>query len=56
MPTLTDIVFRNICVCVLFLDADLLVRACSAVDVLVSNPPYLFTQDMESLQAEIVRY
>ncbi|XP_036426854.1 MTRF1L release factor glutamine methyltransferase [Colossoma macropomum] len=37
-------------------DADLIVRDCSAVDVLVSNPPYLFTEDMESLQEEIVRF
>ncbi|XP_017568134.1 MTRF1L release factor glutamine methyltransferase isoform X1 [Pygocentrus nattereri] len=37
-------------------DADLMVRDCSAVDVLVSNPPYLFTEDMESLQEEIIRF
>uniref|UniRef100_W5K4M5 peptide chain release factor N(5)-glutamine methyltransferase n=1 Tax=Astyanax mexicanus TaxID=7994 RepID=W5K4M5_ASTMX len=37
-------------------DEYLIVRDCGAVDVLVSNPPYLFTQDMESLQEEIVRF
>ncbi|KAG7326443.1 hypothetical protein KOW79_009844 [Hemibagrus wyckioides] len=37
-------------------DADLTLRSCSPVDVLVSNPPYLFSQDMESLQAEILRF
>ncbi|XP_062853056.1 MTRF1L release factor glutamine methyltransferase isoform X2 [Trichomycterus rosablanca] len=37
-------------------DADLIVGDFSPVDVLVSNPPYLFHQDMESLQAEILRF
>ncbi|KAK3574740.1 hypothetical protein QTP86_017532 [Hemibagrus guttatus] len=37
-------------------DADLTLRSCSPVDVIVSNPPYLFSQDMESLQAEILRF
>ncbi|XP_072540669.1 MTRF1L release factor glutamine methyltransferase isoform X2 [Salminus brasiliensis] len=37
-------------------DEYLIVRDCGAFDVLVSNPPYLFTQDMESLQAEVVRF
>ncbi|XP_066521864.1 MTRF1L release factor glutamine methyltransferase isoform X2 [Hoplias malabaricus] len=35
---------------------DVIMRDCSFVDVLVSNPPYLFTHDMESLQEEIVRF
>lgn len=43
-------------VCLLFSDADLTLRSCSTVDVIVSNPPYLFTQDMETLQPEILRY
>ncbi|XP_060775537.1 MTRF1L release factor glutamine methyltransferase isoform X2 [Neoarius graeffei] len=37
-------------------DADLTLRSCSPVDVIVSNPPYLFSQDMVSLQAEILRF
>lgn len=37
-------------------DADLTLRSCSPVDVIVSNPPYLFSKDMESLQAEILRF
>ncbi|KAI4892725.1 hypothetical protein NFI96_009604 [Prochilodus magdalenae] len=37
-------------------DADLIVRDCRTVDVLVSNPPYLFTEDMDSLQEEVVRF
>lgn len=37
-------------------EADLTLRSCSPVDVIVSNPPYLFSQDMESLQAEIHRF
>ncbi|XP_046704611.1 MTRF1L release factor glutamine methyltransferase isoform X2 [Silurus meridionalis] len=37
-------------------DTDLTVRSCSPVDVIVSNPPYLFSDDMESLQSEILRF
>ncbi|KAM9482089.1 MTRF1L release factor glutamine methyltransferase isoform 1-T1 [Clarias gariepinus] len=37
-------------------DADLTLRSCAPVDVIVSNPPYLFSQDMESLQEEILRF
>ncbi|XP_027002501.2 MTRF1L release factor glutamine methyltransferase isoform X1 [Tachysurus fulvidraco] len=37
-------------------DADLTLRSCSPVDVIVSNPPYLFSQDMEFLQEEILRF
>ncbi|XP_076870517.1 MTRF1L release factor glutamine methyltransferase-like [Brachyhypopomus gauderio] len=37
-------------------DAGLMVRDYSPVDVLVSNPPYLFTEDMTSLEAEILRF
>ncbi|XP_017335536.1 MTRF1L release factor glutamine methyltransferase isoform X1 [Ictalurus punctatus] len=37
-------------------EADLTLRSCGPVDVIVSNPPYLFSQDMESLQAEIHRF
>ncbi|KAL2090948.1 hypothetical protein ACEWY4_013211 [Coilia grayii] len=37
-------------------DADWLVKSCSRVGVLVSNPPYLFTEDLDSLAPEIQRY
>ncbi|TVK90539.1 HemK methyltransferase family member 1 [Bagarius yarrelli] len=37
-------------------DANLTLRNCSPVDVIVSNPPYLFSKDMESLQDEILRF
>uniref|UniRef100_A0A4W4EJK6 peptide chain release factor N(5)-glutamine methyltransferase n=1 Tax=Electrophorus electricus TaxID=8005 RepID=A0A4W4EJK6_ELEEL len=37
-------------------DAALIVRDYGPVDVLVSNPPYLFTEDMASLEAEILKF
>lgn len=37
-------------------DADVLLSKCDPVDFLVSNPPYLLSQDMETLQREILRF
>ncbi|XP_063071531.1 MTRF1L release factor glutamine methyltransferase [Engraulis encrasicolus] len=37
-------------------DAEWLMGSCGRVEVLVSNPPYLFTEDLESLEPEIHRY
>ncbi|XP_078803171.1 MTRF1L release factor glutamine methyltransferase isoform X2 [Oryzias latipes] len=37
-------------------DADALLGLCGSVAVLVSNPPYLFSQDMTTLQPEILRF
>ncbi|XP_035633082.1 MTRF1L release factor glutamine methyltransferase isoform X2 [Oncorhynchus keta] len=37
-------------------DADIIVSMCSPVSVLVSNPPYLFSEDMISLEPEILRF
>ncbi|XP_042563819.1 MTRF1L release factor glutamine methyltransferase isoform X2 [Clupea harengus] len=39
-----------------FKDADWLVETCSPVEVLVSNPPYLFTEDLDSLEPEVRRF
>ncbi|KAM6979668.1 MTRF1L release factor glutamine methyltransferase [Aplochiton taeniatus] len=37
-------------------DADTVLRLCSRVSTLVSNPPYLFSEDMRSLEPEILRF
>ncbi|XP_048872954.1 MTRF1L release factor glutamine methyltransferase isoform X2 [Brienomyrus brachyistius] len=37
-------------------DAEKVLRECGLVDVLVSNPPYLFSQDVTSLQPEILEF
>uniref|UniRef100_UPI003AADBEE2 MTRF1L release factor glutamine methyltransferase n=2 Tax=Centroberyx TaxID=88664 RepID=UPI003AADBEE2 len=37
-------------------DADAVVSLCSPVSTLVSNPPYLFSEDMTSLEPEILRF
>ncbi|XP_010894360.1 MTRF1L release factor glutamine methyltransferase [Esox lucius] len=37
-------------------DADMIVRMCSPVSVLVSNPPYLFSEDMASLDPEVHKF
>ncbi|XP_058634019.1 MTRF1L release factor glutamine methyltransferase isoform X2 [Onychostoma macrolepis] len=37
-------------------DADAILSKCDPVDFLVSNPPYLLSQDMETLQTEILRF
>ncbi|KAF7665709.1 hypothetical protein LDENG_00135140 [Lucifuga dentata] len=37
-------------------DADTVVSLCSPVSALVSNPPYLFSEDMVSLEPEILRF
>ncbi|XP_062924282.1 MTRF1L release factor glutamine methyltransferase isoform X4 [Mobula hypostoma] len=37
-------------------DAPELARICKAVDVIVSNPPYIFHEDMPGLMPEILRY
>ncbi|XP_036390142.1 MTRF1L release factor glutamine methyltransferase [Megalops cyprinoides] len=37
-------------------DAEVVLRECGPVDALVSNPPYLFSQDMASLEPEILRF
>ncbi|XP_056606465.1 MTRF1L release factor glutamine methyltransferase isoform X2 [Triplophysa dalaica] len=37
-------------------DSDALLSKCGPVHFLVSNPPYLLTQEMQSLQTEIVRF
>ncbi|KAJ8257384.1 hypothetical protein GJAV_G00185030 [Gymnothorax javanicus] len=37
-------------------DAGLISQNCGPVDALVSNPPYLFSQDMTSLDPEILRF
>lgn len=37
-------------------DACELVRVCGAVDVIVSNPPYVFHEDMSGLMPDILRY
>uniref|UniRef100_A0A671QEE3 peptide chain release factor N(5)-glutamine methyltransferase n=1 Tax=Sinocyclocheilus anshuiensis TaxID=1608454 RepID=A0A671QEE3_9TELE len=36
-------------------DADAILSKCDPADFLVSNPPYLLSQDMETLQTEILR-
>lgn len=41
--------------CFVFPDADAILSKCGPIDFLVSNPPYLFSQDMETLQTEILR-
>ncbi|XP_066553779.1 MTRF1L release factor glutamine methyltransferase [Amia ocellicauda] len=38
------------------LDPRAVVSRCAPVDVLVSNPPYLFSTDMATLEPEILRY
>uniref|UniRef100_A0A671QQ47 peptide chain release factor N(5)-glutamine methyltransferase n=1 Tax=Sinocyclocheilus anshuiensis TaxID=1608454 RepID=A0A671QQ47_9TELE len=35
-------------------DADAILSKCNPVDFLISNPPYLLSQDMETLQTEIL--
>lgn len=37
-------------------DANIIVSMCSPVSALVSNPPYLFSEDMTSLEPEILRF
>lgn len=37
-------------------DTESVLSHCSAVSALVSNPPYLYTEDMASLQPEILRF
>lgn len=37
-------------------DAETLLSLCSGVSALVSNPPYLFSEDMASLEPEIFRF
>ncbi|XP_078269962.1 MTRF1L release factor glutamine methyltransferase isoform X2 [Rhinoraja longicauda] len=37
-------------------DACELIRVCGAVDVIVSNPPYVFHEDMAGLMPDILRY
>ncbi|XP_043098553.1 MTRF1L release factor glutamine methyltransferase [Puntigrus tetrazona] len=37
-------------------DADAILSKCDPVDFLVSNPPYLLSQNMETLQTEILRF
>ncbi|KAK7145049.1 hypothetical protein R3I94_011215 [Phoxinus phoxinus] len=37
-------------------DADAILRECDPVDFIVSNPPYLLSQDMKTLQTEILRF
>lgn len=37
-------------------DAETLLSLCSTVSALVSNPPYLFSEDMTSLDPEISRW
>ncbi|XP_030633688.1 MTRF1L release factor glutamine methyltransferase [Chanos chanos] len=37
-------------------DGSEIVETCGVAQVLVSNPPYLFTQDMEILEEEILRF
>lgn len=41
--------------CFVFPDADAILRECDPVDFIVSNPPYLLSQDMKTLQTEILR-
>lgn len=36
-------------------DSEALLSLCSPVSALVSNPPYLFSEDMKSLEPEIYR-
>uniref|UniRef100_A0A673I1D7 peptide chain release factor N(5)-glutamine methyltransferase n=1 Tax=Sinocyclocheilus rhinocerous TaxID=307959 RepID=A0A673I1D7_9TELE len=36
--------------------ADAILSKCNPVDFLISNPPYLLSQDMETLQTEILRF
>ncbi|XP_061114837.1 MTRF1L release factor glutamine methyltransferase [Conger conger] len=40
----------------LTVDAEVILKECGPVDILVSNPPYLFSQDMTSLEPEILRF
>ncbi|XP_075997256.1 MTRF1L release factor glutamine methyltransferase isoform X2 [Genypterus blacodes] len=37
-------------------DADSVLGLCSSVSALVSNPPYVFSEDMETLEPEILRF
>ncbi|XP_056316310.1 MTRF1L release factor glutamine methyltransferase [Danio aesculapii] len=37
-------------------DADVILSKCNPVDFIVSNPPYILSQDMETLQAEILSF
>ncbi|KAI1893023.1 hypothetical protein AGOR_G00139610 [Albula goreensis] len=37
-------------------DAEVILRECSRVIALISNPPYLFSKDMTSLEPEIIRF
>uniref|UniRef100_A0A8C1DWZ2 peptide chain release factor N(5)-glutamine methyltransferase n=2 Tax=Cyprinus carpio TaxID=7962 RepID=A0A8C1DWZ2_CYPCA len=37
-------------------DADVILSKCNPVDFLISNPPYLLSQDMKTLQTEILKF
>ncbi|XP_077385597.1 MTRF1L release factor glutamine methyltransferase isoform X1 [Festucalex cinctus] len=37
-------------------DAEIVLKLCSNVSALVSNPPYLFSEDLPSLEPEILRF
>ncbi|XP_029990829.1 MTRF1L release factor glutamine methyltransferase isoform X1 [Sphaeramia orbicularis] len=37
-------------------DAETVLRLCGPVSAVVSNPPYLFSEDMDSLEPEILRF
>ncbi|XP_039627209.1 MTRF1L release factor glutamine methyltransferase isoform X1 [Polypterus senegalus] len=40
----------------ILLDSHQLVRECGAVDFIISNPPYVFSEDMNELEPEILQY
>ncbi|XP_072308620.1 MTRF1L release factor glutamine methyltransferase isoform X1 [Eucyclogobius newberryi] len=40
----------------IFKDAETVLKCCGGVPALVSNPPYLYTEDMSSLQPEVQRF
>ncbi|MBN3292243.1 HEMK1 methyltransferase, partial [Polypterus senegalus] len=39
----------------ILLDSHQLVRECGAVDFIISNPPYVFSEDMNELEPEILQ-
>ncbi|KAJ0023848.1 hypothetical protein NQD34_003747 [Periophthalmus magnuspinnatus] len=49
-------IFVNIVVCILSSDAEIILNSCSGVSAVVSNPPYLYTEDMLSLQPEVLSF